>query len=122
MAPELFQGQAKSLQSEVYALGVIFYEWLSGQRLQATDYLDWAFLHCQRLKVELPQHLQAFQGLLEEMLSKQKQHRLADFQAVKDYLMTEIEWEKYNKTWIVSYLIKRVFFYDKRLVSWKWSL
>ena len=91
MAPELFQGQAKSLQSEVYALGVIFYEWLSGQRLQATDYLDWAFLHCQRLKVELPQHLQAFQGLLEEMLSKQKQHRLADFQAVKDYLMTEIE-------------------------------
>ncbi len=24
MAPELFQGQAKSLQSEVYALGVIF--------------------------------------------------------------------------------------------------
>jgi len=91
MAPELFQGQAKSLQSEVYALGVIFYEWLSGQRLQATDYLDWAFLHCQRLKVELPQHLQAFQGLLEEMLSKQKQHSLADFQAVKDYLMTEIE-------------------------------
>ncbi|WP_180038876.1 protein kinase [Acinetobacter sp. YH16052] len=91
MAPELFQGQAKSLQSEVYALGVIFYEWLSGQRLQATDYLDWAFLHCQRLKVELPQHLQAFQGLLEEMLSKQKQHRLADFQAAKDYLMTEIE-------------------------------
>jgi serine/threonine protein kinase len=91
MAPELFQGQAKTLQSEVYALGVIFYEWLSGQRLQASNYLDWAFLHCQRLKIELPQHLQAFQGLLEEMLRKQQQHRLADFKAVRCYLMTEIE-------------------------------
>ena len=91
MAPELFQGQAKSLQSEVYALGVIFYEWLSGQRLQATDYLDWALLHCQRLKIGLPESLQAFQGLLEDMLCKQQPHRLTDFKAVRSYLMTEIE-------------------------------
>lgn len=91
MAPELFQGKAKSLQSEVYALGVIFYEWLSGQRLQATDYLDWAFLHCQRLKVELPEQIQIFEKLLALMLGKQKQHRLADFKAVKYYLVTEIE-------------------------------
>ena len=30
MAPELFQGQAKSLQSEVYALGIIFMSGLQG--------------------------------------------------------------------------------------------
>lgn len=91
MAPELFQGQAKSLHSEVYALGVIFYEWLSGQRLQATDYLDWAFLHCQRLQVELPEQFQVFEGLLKRMLDKQSENRLADFEAVQRYLVTEIE-------------------------------
>ncbi|WP_216934271.1 MULTISPECIES: protein kinase [unclassified Acinetobacter] len=91
MAPELFQGHVKTVQSEVYALGIIFYEWLSGQRLQASNYLEWALLHCQRLKIELPEHLQAFRGLIVEMLGKQQQHRLADFKAVRDYLMTEIE-------------------------------
>ncbi len=29
MAPELFQGQAKCIQSEIYALGIIFLEWLT---------------------------------------------------------------------------------------------
>lgn len=90
MAPELFQGQAKSIQSEVYALGIIFYEWLSGLRLQATDYQDWAVLHCQRFKPELPAAFLAFQRLLQDMLRKYPQNRLTDFKAVKNSLLTEI--------------------------------
>ncbi|HJF27338.1 protein kinase [Acinetobacter bohemicus] len=91
MAPELFHGKPKSLQSEVYALGIIFYEWLSGQRLQAASYEDWAYIHCQRFKLELPTGLKAFQKLLEGMLCRQQQNRLADFKVVKYCLMTEIE-------------------------------
>nr|WP_312088463.1 protein kinase [Acinetobacter variabilis] len=90
MAPELFQGQAKSLQSEVYALGIIFYEWLTGQRLEATDYQDWALLHCQHFKPELPAQYQALQSLLQNMLRKHSQDRLSDFKAVKQALLTEI--------------------------------
>ncbi|WP_313399730.1 protein kinase domain-containing protein [Acinetobacter variabilis] len=90
MAPELFQGQAKSLQSEVYALGIIFYEWITGQRLEATDYQDWALLHCQHFKPELPAQYQALQSLLQNMLRKHSQDRLSDFKAVKQALLTEI--------------------------------
>jgi len=90
MAPELFQGQAKSLQSEVYALGIIFYEWLTGQRLEAADYQDWALLHCQHFKPELPTQFQALQSLLQNMLRKHSQDRLSDFKAVKQALLTEI--------------------------------
>ncbi|MGE8683555.1 MAG: protein kinase domain-containing protein [Acinetobacter sp.] len=89
MAPELFHGQAKSLQSEIYALGIIFLEWLTAERLHAKSYEDWAYLHCQRLKVELPNQYLAFKDLVTGMLSKQKEPRLVDFYHLKSCLMTE---------------------------------
>lgn len=90
MAPELFHAQAKSIQSDIYALGIIFYEWLTCQRLVATDYEDWAYLHCQRLKIELPLNFLRFLPLLKGMLAKQKEQRMHDFSQLKMCLMTEI--------------------------------
>ena len=89
MAPELFHGQAKSRQSEIYALGIIFLEWLTAERLHAKSYEDWAYLHCQRLKVELPSQYLVFKDLVTGMLSKQKETRLVDFYHLKSCLMTE---------------------------------
>ncbi len=90
MAPELFQGADKTVQSDIYALGIIFYEWLNGQRLSAKNYQDWAYLHCQRLSIELPQHLRVFERLLMGMLAKQKKQRFADIYTIKQTLLTEI--------------------------------
>ena len=90
MAPELFQGQPKSLQSDVYAFGIVLYEWLTGQRLQALHYEDWAYLHCQRLNIDLPQQFRCFQPLLQAMLAKRKSQRMRDFSQVKTRLTTEI--------------------------------
>lgn len=90
MAPELFQGQPKSLQSDVYAFGIVLYEWLTGQRLQALHYEDWAYLHCQRLNIDLPQQFRCFQPLLQAMLAKRKSQRMPDFSQVKTRLTTEI--------------------------------
>ena len=90
MAPELFHGQAKSLQSEVYALGIVLLEWLTGSRLQAKNYQDWAYLHCQRLIIELPAHFLYLKPILQGMLAKQKSQRLRDFYQIKMRLMTEI--------------------------------
>ena len=89
MAPELFQGADKTVQSDIYALGIILFEWLTGQRLTAKNYQDWAYLHCQRLSIELPQHLRVFEKLLTGMLAKQKQHRFADICVIKQLLLTE---------------------------------
>ena len=91
MAPELFHGEPKTVQSDLYALGIILLEWLTGQRLYAKSYQDWAVLHCQQLKVELPSHQNVFKALLEGLLAKQKSARFSDLTAVKRYLMTEIE-------------------------------
>lgn len=89
MAPELFHGADKTVQSDIYALGIILYEWLNGQRLTAENYQDWAYLHCQRLSIELPQHLRIFEKLLMGMLAKQNKQRFADIYAIKQLLLTE---------------------------------
>ena len=38
MAPELFHGEAKTVQTDLYALGIILLEWLTDQRLLASSY------------------------------------------------------------------------------------
>ena len=86
MAPELFHGQPKTTQSDIYALGIIFYEWLTQQRLQANSYHDWAYLHCQRLHIQLPAHLQAFLPLLNHMLAKPISQRAASIAELKLWL------------------------------------
>lgn len=91
MAPELFHGQLKSVQSDIYALGIIFLEWLTQKRLMATTYEDWAYLHCQHLEVELLSEFKCFESVLQQMLRKHKSQRLPSFSAVKSLLMTEIE-------------------------------
>ncbi len=86
MAPELFHGEGKSLQTELYAVGIIIYEWLSGQRLTANNYLDWAYLHCQHLDIELPARYAGFLALLHGLTAKLKSARFADIQAVKQVI------------------------------------
>lgn len=89
MAPELFHAEEKTVQTDIYALGIVFYEWLTGQRLTATNYQDWAYLHCQRLSIELPEHFAPFEKLLSGMLAKQKEQRFISIYAVKQGLLTE---------------------------------
>jgi serine/threonine protein kinase len=90
MAPELFHGEVKTIQSDIYALGIIFYEWLSGQKLCAENYTEWAYLHCQRLQIELPEKLLSFQSLLSKMLAKHQAARFDNIYAIKQALVSEI--------------------------------
>ena len=90
MAPELFHGLEKTVQTDIYALGIIIYEWLIGQRLTAKSYENWAYLHCQRLHIELPAHFLIFKPLLKGMLAKQKEQRFLSIYTAKQCLMPEI--------------------------------
>ena len=89
MAPELFHAEEKTVQTDIYALGIIFYEWLTGQRLTAENYQDWAYLHCQRLSIELPEHFAPLKNLLSGMLAKQKGRRFTSIYTIKQCLLTE---------------------------------
>ncbi|EXE61633.1 tyrosine kinase family protein [Acinetobacter sp. 1542444] len=78
MAPELFRGGHKGIQSDLYAFGIILYEWLTQTRLEAGSYRDWAVLHCQNLTIQLPTQFLIFLPLLVGLLQKQQQNRFSN--------------------------------------------
>ena len=86
MAPELFHAKPKSFQSDLYALGIIWLEWLKQEKLQARSYQDWAFLHCQNLKIQLTPQFQAFEEVLSLMLRKQISQRCTNIYQIKQLL------------------------------------
>jgi len=78
MAPELFGGACKDMQSDLYAFGVVLYEWLTQTRLEASSYYDWAVLHCQNLTIQLPTQFISFYPLLSGLLQKKQQNRFTN--------------------------------------------
>lgn len=87
LSPEQAAGRAVSAASDIYCLGVIFYEMLTGGRPYAAD----------RVEVLLAQHLfsptprlaaphGAMQDLLDRMMHKDPDLRLGSAQAVVDYI------------------------------------
>lgn len=86
MAPELFHAQPKSVQTDLYALGIIWLEWLTQEKLQAKSYQDWAFLHCQDLKIELVPKFYALNEILNLLLMKKKQVRCTNIYQIKQLL------------------------------------
>ncbi|WP_173910373.1 protein kinase [Acinetobacter sp. Marseille-Q1618] len=86
MAPELFHAKPKSIQSDIYALGIIWLEWLTQEKLQAKTYQDWAYLHCQSLKIYLPESFSVFLEILEQMLNKQISQRCINIYQIKQVL------------------------------------
>lgn len=87
MAPELFLGHAKTIQTDIYALGIIFYQLLMGEKpFQAMNYQSWALQHCQQEIPLLSVQFQQYQHLLDRMLAKQTEHRFLDVQKLKSAL------------------------------------
>lgn len=86
MAPELFHGQAKSIQTEIYALGVIWSAWIGQQRIQQSDYLAWAKWHCQDFQLQLPGEYADLEPVLLAMLAKHCSARYAHIREIKQAL------------------------------------
>lgn len=86
MAPELFHAEVKSIHSELYALGIIWLEWLSQIRIKHSTYYAWAKWHCQELEVNLPETYKCFEAVLVGLLAKQKSQRCTNFYQIKQLL------------------------------------
>lgn len=86
MAPELFHAEPKSYATDLYALGIIWLEWLTQSKLQAKTYMEWAKLHCQSLKIELDDPFKQFETLFELLLNKNKAIRCTNFYQIKQLL------------------------------------
>lgn len=90
MAPELFHAERKTVQSDLYAFGIILYEWLTQIKLQAKTYHEWAVLHCQQLYIQLPEQLEYFLPLLNGLMQKQVEQRFKSVSEAKHCLNSTI--------------------------------
>ena len=87
MSPE--QGHAGSVdqRSDIYSLGVIFFEMLTGQKpYQADSALGVVYQHANAPLPELPAALSPYQALLNKMLAKDVDDRLQSASEVLTWL------------------------------------
>jgi serine/threonine protein kinase len=83
MSPEQAEGTALDARTDVYSLGIIFYEMLTGRRPYAGDSAIRIILqHLQGPVPSLPAELQRFQPFLERMVCKSREERFPDAAAL----------------------------------------
>jgi serine/threonine protein kinase len=89
LSPEQAAGRVVSPASDIYCLGVIFFEMLTGSRPYVADKVE--TLLYQHLFAPTPRFgpkFSDFQELLDRMMHKEPSQRFADAQAVVDYIAT----------------------------------
>ncbi len=83
MAPEQARGEPLDGRADLYALGVLTYEMLTGQPpYRSSDELTLALMHAQDPLPELPERLRHWQALLDGALAKRPEDRFADARAM----------------------------------------
>ena len=90
LAPERWHGEPATVQTDIYAFGVLMYDILAGQRPYQIDTAQaekntthaWAMQHCQAPIPKLPAEYTHWQHLIEGCLAKHKNNRYRDMLAV----------------------------------------
>ena len=100
LAPECWQGEPITVQSDLYAFGITLFELLVGQKpyqLQQKE-LDkqklssqWARLHCQQPIPLLPQQWSSLQRVIDKLLAKQTRNRFEKMETVIQQLQQVIK-------------------------------
>lgn len=91
LAPERWQGQGATLQSDIYAFGIMLYEILAGERPFKIDnpsgapLREWTTQHCQQPIATLPLEYSRYQRIINKALAKRMEKR---YQSMEEIVMS----------------------------------
>lgn len=87
MSPEQVQGRALDMRTDIYSAGVLLYQMLTGRHLFEGDTaVEVALQHLNKQAPPLPEPLQAYQGLLDKLLEKDREGRFRNADEVIGFL------------------------------------
>jgi serine/threonine-protein kinase PpkA len=87
MSPEQGHGSSVDERSDIYSLGIIFYEMLTGQKPYRSDTaMGLIYLHANAPMPLLPARLGRHQALLNMMLAKAPADRLQSAAEIEEWL------------------------------------
>ena len=87
MSPEQGHGNEVDERGDIYSLGVVFYEMLTGQKpYKANTAMGIIYKHAQARIPLLPTHLGRYQELINMMLAKLPENRLQSAAEIEEWL------------------------------------
>lgn len=87
LSPEQATNQVLDGRSDIYSLGIVFYEMLTGNRpFSENSHVQTIVAHLNQPVPKLPEHLASYQPLLERMLAKEPQERFGSAAELLGYI------------------------------------